>query len=109
LNDGVQGKHDVQIMSFQEMMEADDVAMVIWPGVMPGDQIPHTTIATYWGWLTTPMIRNKLSQLLAVASVKVAQDKTPERVKAQLQVSKKALIQEVNCYRSALSKFISPK
>jgi hypothetical protein len=29
LNDGVQGKHDVQIMSFQEMMEADDVAMVI--------------------------------------------------------------------------------
>jgi hypothetical protein len=55
------------------------------------------------------MIRNKLSQLLAVASVKVAQDKTPERVKAQLQVSKKALIQEVNGYRSALSKFISPK
>ncbi len=29
LNDGVQGKHDVQIMSFQEMMEADDVVMVI--------------------------------------------------------------------------------
>jgi hypothetical protein len=25
------------------MMESD-VVMVIWPGVMPGDQIPHTTI-----------------------------------------------------------------
>jgi hypothetical protein len=29
LNDGIQGKHDVQIISFQEMMEADDVVMVI--------------------------------------------------------------------------------
>jgi hypothetical protein len=29
LNDGIQGTHDVQIMSFQEMMEADDVVMVI--------------------------------------------------------------------------------
>jgi len=29
LNGGVQGTHDVQIMSFQEMMEADDVVMVI--------------------------------------------------------------------------------
>jgi hypothetical protein len=28
LNDGIQGTHDVQIMSFQEMMEADDVVMV---------------------------------------------------------------------------------
>ena len=29
LNDGIQGTHDVQIMSFQEMMETDDVVMVI--------------------------------------------------------------------------------
>jgi len=29
LNDGVQGNYDIQIMSFQEMMEADDVVMVI--------------------------------------------------------------------------------
>ncbi len=28
LNDGIQGTHDVQIMSFEEMMEADDVVMV---------------------------------------------------------------------------------
>ena len=28
LNNGIQGTHDVQIMSFQEMMEADDVVMV---------------------------------------------------------------------------------
>jgi hypothetical protein len=54
------------------------------------------------------MIRKKLSQLLAVAAVKVAQDKTPERVKAQLNARKEALIQEVNGYRSALSNFISP-
>jgi hypothetical protein len=29
LNNGDVGTHDVQIMSFQEMMEADDVVMVI--------------------------------------------------------------------------------
>jgi hypothetical protein len=54
------------------------------------------------------MLRKKLSQLLAVAAVKVAQDQTPERVKAQLKVRREALIQEVNGYRSALSTFISP-
>ena len=54
------------------------------------------------------MIRQRLSQLLAVAAVKVAQDQTPERVKAQFKVRKEALIQEVNGYRSALSNFISP-
>ena len=32
LNNGIQGTHDVQILSFQEMMESD-VVMVIWPGV----------------------------------------------------------------------------
>jgi hypothetical protein len=54
------------------------------------------------------MLRKKLSQLLAVAAVKVAQDQTPERVKTQLKVRKEALIHEVNGYRTALSKFISP-
>lgn len=29
LNDGVQGNHKVEILSFMEMMEADDVEMVI--------------------------------------------------------------------------------
>ena len=28
LNGGIQGTHDVRIMSFEEMMEADDVVMV---------------------------------------------------------------------------------
>jgi hypothetical protein len=28
LNGGIQGTHDVRIMSFDEMMEADDVVMV---------------------------------------------------------------------------------
>ncbi len=54
------------------------------------------------------MLRKKLSQLLAAYAVKVAQDQTPERVKAQLKVRREALIQEVNGYRSALSNFISP-
>ena len=54
------------------------------------------------------MLRKKLSQLLAACAVKVAQDQTPERVKAQLKVRREALIQEVNGYRSALSNFISP-
>jgi hypothetical protein len=54
------------------------------------------------------MLRKKLSQLLAACAVKVAQDQTPERVKAQLKVRREALIQEVNSYRSALSNFISP-
>lgn len=54
------------------------------------------------------MLRKKLSQLLATCAVKVAQDQTPERVKAQLKVRKEALIHEVNGYRTALSNFISP-
>jgi hypothetical protein len=54
------------------------------------------------------MLRAKLSQLLAACAVKVAQDQTPERVKAQLKVRKEALIHEVNGYRTALSNFISP-
>ena len=54
------------------------------------------------------MLRNKLSQFLAVAAVKVAQDDTPERVKAQLKQRKKALINEINDYRTAVAKFITP-
>jgi hypothetical protein len=60
------------------------------------------------GGLKLFMLRAKLSQLLAAAAVKVAQDQTPERVKAQLKVRKKALINEVNGYRTALSNFIAP-
>ena len=60
------------------------------------------------GGLNQLMLRAKLSQLLAVAAVKVAQDQTPERVKAQLKVRKEALIHEINGYRTALSTFISP-
>jgi hypothetical protein len=54
------------------------------------------------------MLRAKLSQFLAATAVKVAQDQTPERVKAQLKVRKKALIHEIDGYRTALSNFISP-
>ena len=55
------------------------------------------------------MIRQRLSQLLAVAAVKVAQDQTPEQVKAQLKVRRQALAVEVNGYRNALANFISAK
>ena len=75
---------------------------------MPGDRIPHSVLPPTEGGSSQLMLRKKLSQLLAVAAVKVAQDQTPERVKAQLKVRREALIQEVNGYRSALSTFISP-
>lgn len=55
------------------------------------------------------MIRQRLSQLLAAAAVKVATDNTPELIRAQLQERKKALINEVNGYRSSISNFIAPK
>ncbi len=55
------------------------------------------------------MIRQRLSQLLTVAAVKVAQDQTPERIKAQLKVRREALTHEVNGYRNALANFISTK
>jgi hypothetical protein len=54
------------------------------------------------------MLRSKLSQLLAACAVKVAQDQTPERIKAQLKVRKQALIHEVNGYRVFLSSVILP-
>ena len=71
-------------------------------------QSPAQLLPPTEGGLTKFMLRAKLSQLLAVAAVKVAQDQTPERVKAQLKVRKEALIHEVNGYRTALSAFISP-
>jgi hypothetical protein len=55
------------------------------------------------------MIRQRLSQLLTVAAVKVAENKTPELIKAQLKVRRDALAHEVNDYRNALSNFIAPK
>ena len=54
------------------------------------------------------MLRKKLSQLLAACAVKVAQDQTPERIKAQLKVRREALTVEVNGYRNALATFIAP-
>ena len=55
------------------------------------------------------MIRQRLSQLLAVAAVKVAQDQTPEHIKAQLKVRREALATEVNGYRNALATLIAAK
>jgi hypothetical protein len=55
------------------------------------------------------MIRQRLSQLLAAAAVKVAQDQTPEHIKAQLNVRRKALTLEVNGYRNALANLIASK
>lgn len=54
------------------------------------------------------MIRSKLSQLLAIAAVKVAENQTPEHLKAQLKERRQALAVEVNGYRTALAKIISP-
>ena len=69
----------------------------------PAQLLPPTEVG-----FTQFMLRSKLSQLLAACAVKVAQDQTPERVKAQLKVRKEALIHEVNGYRTVLSAFISP-
>ena len=55
------------------------------------------------------MIRQRLSQLLAVAAVKVAQDQTPEHIKAQLKQRRQELALEVNGYRDAISNFIAAK
>ena len=70
--------------------------------------LPQLLPPTERGLLDT-MIRQRLSQLLAAAAVKVAQDNTPELIRAQLQERKKALISEVNGYRSSISNFIAPK
>lgn len=55
------------------------------------------------------MIRQRLSQLLTAAAVKVAQDQTPEHIKAQLKVRREALATEVNGYRNALATLIAAK
>ena len=75
---------------------------------MPEGRTLHSVLPPTEGGSSQLMLRKKLSQFLAVAAVKVAQDQTPERVKTQLKVRREALIQEVNGYRSALSTFISP-
>jgi|LakMenEpi03Aug12_release.lakeMendotaPanAssembly.Ray.scaffolds.fasta_scaffold3081571_2 hypothetical protein len=75
---------------------------------MPEGRTLHSVLPPTEGGSNQFMLRAKLSQLLAACAVKVAQDKTPERVKAQLKVRKEALAQEVNGYRTALSNFISP-
>jgi hypothetical protein len=55
------------------------------------------------------MLRSKLSQLLAVAAVKVAENQTPDYIRAQLKERRKALVTEINGYRTALSNIIAPK
>ena len=42
------------------------------------------------------MIRSKLSQLLAVAAVKVAENQTPDYIRVQLKERRKALVAEIN-------------
>jgi hypothetical protein len=54
------------------------------------------------------MFRAKLSQLLAVAAVKVAENQTPDYVRAQLKQRRQALVVEINSYRAALSNIIAP-
>jgi len=54
------------------------------------------------------MLRQRLSQFLAVAAVKVAENQTPEYIKAQLKERRKALAVEVSGYRTALAQFIAP-
>ena len=54
------------------------------------------------------MLRNKLSQFLAVAAVKVAENQVPDRIRDQLRIRKDALRNELNDYRSALANFIAP-
>lgn len=75
------------------------------PGCKPLDNHCHTPVAS----TQRNMIRQRLSQLLAVAAVKVAQDQTPEHIKAQLKVRREALAVEVNGYRNALANLIAAK
>jgi hypothetical protein len=55
------------------------------------------------------MLRTKLSQFLSSAAAKVAENQTPEYVKAQLKQRREALIVEINGYRDALACVITPK
>lgn len=54
------------------------------------------------------MLRQRLSQALAIAAVKVAESKKPDEIKAQLKQRKQALITEVNGYRAAIANIIAP-
>ena len=69
----------------------------------PGQLLPPTE-----GGLHLVMIRSRLSQLLAVAAVKVAENQTPDYVRAQLKQRRQALVVEINGYRAALSNIIAP-
>ena len=75
------------------------------PGCKPLDNHCHNPVAS----TQRNMIRQRLSQLLTVAAVKVAQDQTPEHIKAQLKQRRQALTLEVNGYRNAISNFIAAK
>jgi hypothetical protein len=72
-------------------------------------QTPGQLLPPNEGGYQRTMIRQRLSQLLTVAAAKVAENKTPELIKAQLKVRRDALAHEVNDYRNALSNFIAPK
>jgi hypothetical protein len=85
------------------------VRILLLPDGVEGVRFPFQALPLSKGGLPNTMFRQRLSQLLAAAAVKVAQDNTPELIRAQLQERKKALISEVNGYRSSLSNFISPK
>ena len=85
------------------LLTADPLKRVA--GCNPLPSYCHTHVA----FTQRNMIRQRLSQLLAAAAVKVAQDQTPERIKAQLKVRRDALTHEVNDYRNALSNFIAAK
>ena len=65
--------------------------------------LPHTECGFCFA-----MFRARLSQLLAVAAAKVAENKTPDYVRSQLKQRRQALVAEINDYRVALSNFISP-
>lgn len=75
------------------------------PGCKPLVSYCHNPVAS----TQRNMIRQRLSQLLTVAAVKVAQDQTPERIKAQLKLRREALAVEVNGYRNSLANLIATK
>jgi len=72
-------------------------------------QSPAQFLPPTKGGLYLVMIRSKLSQLLAVAAGKVAENQTPDYIRAQLKQRRQALVAEINDYRAALSNIIAPK
>ena len=71
-------------------------------------QSPAQFLPPTEGGFCFTMLRSKLSQLLAVAAVK-AENQTPDYIRAQLKERRKALVAEINGYRTALSNIIAPK